>query len=76
MFQVSALKKLFMVGHHYLFFFLPLSSVYMYVCMHVCMCVCSVSTFSNIFLATTEAKFHVEPPWGGETKVYSTVLVT
>ena len=34
-----------------------------------------LSTFSNIFsLETTgpiEAKFHVEPPWDGVTKVYS-----
>ena len=38
------------------------------------MCVC-VSTFSNIFSSETtglfEAKFHVGPPWGGRTKVYS-----
>ena len=34
-----------------------------------------VSTFSNIFSSETtgpiEAKFHVEPPWDGETKVCS-----
>ena len=34
-----------------------------------------LSTFSNIFSSETtgpiEAKFHVEPPWDGETKVYS-----
>ena len=38
--------------------------------MYVCM-----STFSNIFSSETtgpiEAKFHVEPPWDGETKVCS-----
>ena len=38
--------------------------------MYVCM-----STFSNIFSSETtgpiEAKFHVEPPWDGGTKVYS-----
>ena len=42
--------------------------VYMCVCMYVC-----VSTFSNIFSETTvqiEAKFHVEPPLDGGTKVY------
>ena len=40
----------------------------MYVCIHVC-----VSTFSNSFSSETtgpiEAKFHVEPPWDGGTKV-------
>ena len=34
-----------------------------------------VSTFSNSFSSETtgpiEAKFHVEPPWDGEMKVYS-----
>ena len=38
------------------------------------MCVCVLSTFSNIFSETTgpiEAKFHVEPPWEGGTKVCS-----
>ena len=34
-----------------------------------------MSTFSNIFSSETtgpiEAKFHVEPPWGGGTKVCS-----
>ena len=34
-----------------------------------------LSTFSNIFSSETtgpiEAKFHVEPPWDGETKGYS-----
>ena len=34
-----------------------------------------VSTFSNIFSSETvgpiEAKFHVEPPWDGGTKVCS-----
>ena len=38
------------------------------------MCVC-VSTFSNIFSSETtgpiEAKFHMEPPWDGGTKIYS-----
>ena len=38
------------------------------------MCVC-MSTFSNIFSSETtrpiEAKFHMEPPWDGETKVFS-----
>ena len=46
--------------------------MYMYVCMYVCVC---VSTFSNIFSSEAtgpiEAKFHVEPPWDGGTKVYS-----
>ena len=35
------------------------------------MCVC-MSTFSYIFSETTgpiEAKFHMEPPWDGGTKV-------
>ena len=40
--------------------------------MCVCVCVC-VSTFSNIFSSETtgpvEAKFHMEPPWDGRTKV-------
>ena len=40
----------------------------MYVCMFIC-----VSAFSNIFSSETigpiEAKFHVEPPWDGGTKV-------
>ena len=38
------------------------------------MCVCVLSTFSNISFETTgpvEAKFHVEPPWDGGTKVCS-----
>ena len=43
--------------------------VYVYVC---------VSTFSNIFSSETtgsiEAKFHVEPPWDGGTKVCSNGL--
>ena len=33
-----------------------------------------LSTFSNIPSETTgsiEAKFHMEPPWDGETEVYS-----
>ena len=34
-----------------------------------------MSTFSNIFFSETtgpiEAKFHMEPPWDGGTKVYS-----
>ena len=42
----------------------------MYVCMYVCM-----STFSNIFSSEItgpiEAKFHMEPPWDGGTKVCS-----
>ena len=41
----------------------------MYVCVSV------LSTFSNIFSSETtgpiEAKFHVEPPWDGGTKVCS-----
>ena len=40
--------------------------------MYVC-----VSTFSNISSETTrptEAKFHVEPPWDGGTKVCSNSL--
>ena len=49
-------------------------------CVCVCVCVCvrafvCVSTFSNIFSSETigpiEAKFHVEPPWNGRTKVCS-----
>ena len=43
------------------------------VCMYVC--VCCMSTFSNIFSSETtgpiEAKFHMEPPWDGGTKVCS-----
>ena len=43
--------------------------------MCVGMCVCCMSTFSNIFSSETtgpiEAKFHVEPPWEGGTKVCS-----
>ena len=42
----------------------------MCVCMYVCM-----STFSNISSETTgpiKVKFHMEPPWDGGTKVYST----
>ena len=39
------------------------------------MYVCVLSTFSNIFSSETtgpiEAKFHVEPPWDGRTKVFS-----
>ena len=39
-------------------------------CVYVCM-----STFSNIFFSeitgSVEAKFHMEPPWDGGTKVYS-----
>ena len=39
------------------------------------MYVCMLSTFSNIFSSETtgpiEAKFHVEPPWDGVTKVCS-----
>ena len=45
----------------------------MYVC-YVCMYVCK-SRFSNIFSSETtgpyEAKFHMEPPWDGGTKVCS-----
>ena len=45
----------------------------MYVCMYVCVCV--LSTFSNILSSETtgpiDAKFHVEPPYDGGTKVYS-----
>ena len=41
--------------------------------MYVCVCVCVLSTFSNIFSPETtgpiEAKFHMEPPWDGVTKV-------
>ena len=40
----------------------------------VCLSVC-LSTFSNVFFSKTagliEAKFHVEPPWDGGTKVCS-----
>ena len=36
---------------------------------------CCMSTFSNIFSSETtgpiEAKFHMQPPWNGGTKVYS-----
>ena len=43
--------------------------------MCVGMCVCCMSTFSNIFSSETtgpiEAKFHMEPPWDGGTKVCS-----
>ena len=39
------------------------------------MYVCMLSTFSNIFPSETtwpiEAKFHMEPPWDGGTKVCS-----
>ena len=39
------------------------------------MYVCCMSTFSNIFSSETtgpiEAKFHMEPPWDGGTKVCS-----
>ena len=39
-------------------------------CLYVCL-----STFSNVFFSETagpiEAKFHVEPPWDGGTKIYS-----
>ena len=48
--------------------------VCVYVCVYVCMYVC-MSTFSNIFFSETtgpiEAKFRIEPPWNGATKVYS-----
>ena len=41
----------------------------------MCVYVCVLSTFSNIFSSETtrliEAKFHVEPPWDGGTKVCS-----
>ena len=43
-------------------------------CVCVCVCVCVLSTFSNISSETTgpiKAKFHVEPPWDGVTKVCS-----
>ena len=42
-------------------------------CLYVYLSVC-LSTFSNIFSETAgpmEAKFHVEPPWDGGTKVCS-----
>ena len=39
----------------------------------MCVYVCCMSTFSNIFSSETtkpiEAKFHMEPPWDGKTKV-------
>ena len=38
------------------------------------MCYVCMSTYSNISSETTgliEAKFHMEPPWDGGTKVYS-----
>ena len=38
----------------------------------------SISTFSNFFPSETavsvEAKFHVEPPWDGQTKAWSNGL--
>ena len=46
----------------------------MCVCMFVCMYVVCISTFSNISSETAgpiEAKFHMEPPWDGGTKVCS-----
>ena len=37
-----------------------------------CLCLCRVITFSNVFFSGTtrpiEVKFHVKPPWDGETK--------
>ena len=42
-------------------------------CLYVSLSVC-LSTFLNVFSETArpiEAKFHVEPPWDGKTKVYS-----
>ena len=46
--------------------------------MYVCVYVCCMSTFSNIFFSKTtgpiKAKFHVEPPWDGETKICSNGL--
>ena len=43
--------------------------------MCVCVYVVCMSTFSSIFSSETtgpiEAKFHMEPPWNGETKVCS-----
>ena len=43
--------------------------------MYVCMYVVCMSIFSNIFCSETtgliEAKFHMEPPWDGGTKVCS-----
>ena len=37
--------------------------------------VCCMSTFSNIFFSETtgpiKAKFHIEPPWDGGTKICS-----
>ena len=54
--------------------------VCMCVCMYVHVCVsvyvCMQSTFSNIYSSETtepiKVKFHMEPPWGGGTKVCST----
>ena len=40
--------------------------------MCVCVCVVCMSTFSNISSETAgliKAKFHMEPPWDGGTKV-------
>ena len=41
----------------------------------MCVCMCVLSTFSNIFSSETtgpiEAKFQMEPPWDGGTKVSS-----
>ena len=36
--------------------------------MYVCMCVC---IFSSETTGPIKAKFHMEPPWGGGTKVCS-----
>ena len=50
----------------------PPSSVCV-LCMYVCMYVVCMSTFSNIFSSETtrliEAKFHMEPPFDGGTKI-------
>ena len=45
------------------------------VCMYVCMYVVCMSTFSSIFSSETTgpigAKFHMDPPWDGGTKICS-----
>ena len=50
------------------------SVVHIHMHVYVCMYVCMLSTFSNVFSETTgpiKAKFYMEPPWDGGTKVHS-----
>ena len=42
-----------------------------YVCVYVRMCVQIFKNFSSETTGPIEAKFHVEPPWDGGTKIYS-----